>query len=129
MSGNESLANLEKWGQLARDYEMNPTVLGARALGGMAGQQAAQNAQNAWNQLGAAAQTSALNEIRDRLAACHDSLSAIHGIADRACGIRGEQTPATPTPVPNGLLDEILEMVSSLNARLNAATSRLSRIA
>lgn len=72
---------------------------------------------------------SALDEIRSKLALCHETVSGLHGIADRACGIRGEQKEGAPSPVPNGLLDDVLDMVSALNMRLNTAAARLSRVA
>ena len=75
--------------------------------------------------------TSALADIISVLNQCHQTVSDLHGIADRACGIRGEESGNKPVPMPvaNGLLDEALDAVTGLNQRLNGLAARFSRVA
>lgn len=77
----------------------------------------------------APAPISALAEIEQCLAECHAILNDIHGMADRAVGVRGDETGSKPTPVPNGLLDQVLDSAISARTRLGAARERLCRIA
>lgn len=71
-----------------------------------------------------------LVEIIDRISSMDNTMSDLHGIADRACGIRGEQhNKPAPASVPNGMLDQALDSLGALEERMNALCARMSRIA
>lgn len=87
--------------------------------------------QNAGNNYPAASPpSSALGGILERLAVIRSNLHDVHGIADRACGTFGLAEPKpSPSLVPNGMLDEIIQALDGLTSLSGDAVVRLGRIA
>lgn len=76
------------------------------------------------------APSSALGGILERIAVIRSNLHDVHGIADRACGGSGlSESKSAPTPVPNGMLDEITQALDDLMSLSGDAVIRLGRIA
>jgi hypothetical protein len=63
------------------------------------------------------------------LAEMHRVVSELHGMADRACGMNGEDRKAGPTPVPDGKIGEVAQEMHLLRERLYSLNARLGRIA
>lgn len=68
-----------------------------------------------------------LQQARNNIDACHRMLDDLHKFADQYVGIRNEaQAPNAPTPVPNGVAEEMRDYAGHLQARLRALCDRLS---
>lgn len=76
-----------------------------------------------------AAVQSDLGQSLTTLDLIHKTVTDLHSVADRACGMTGEIAGLSPTPAPAGMLGEVNESLHSLNSRLQALYSRISRIA